>query len=159
MATDYFLKLDGIKGESADAKHKDEIDILSFSWGAVQTGVGAVGGGSGSGKVSFQDLHFVMKLNKSSPTLLQNCATGKHIPNALITARKAGEKQVEYLKIKLTEVLVSSYQSGGSQGDEIPMDQVSLNFSTINIEYADQNKDGSLNPPTLASWDLKQNVK
>ena len=160
MATDYFLKLEGIKGESKDAKHKDEIDLLSFSWGATQSGTHASGGGGGAGKVSFQDFHFVMKMSKASPLLLQAVATGKHIKQADLVARKAGGKQQEYLKIKFTDVLISSYQSGGSQGgDDIPMEQVSLNFAKINVEYADQKEDGSLNPATVASYDLKQNIK
>ena len=99
MATDYFLKLDGIKGESKDAKHKDEIDLLSFSWGATQSGTAATAGGGGAGKVSFQDFHFVMKMNKASPLLLQAVATGKHIKQADLVARKAGGTQQEYLKI------------------------------------------------------------
>jgi len=160
MATDYFLKLEGIKGESKDAKHKDEIDLLSFSWGATQQGSHAGGGGGGAGKASFQDFHFVMKMSKASPLLLQAVATGKHIKQADLVARKAGGTQQEYLKIKFTDVLISSYQSGGSQGgDDIPMEQVSLNFAKINVEYADQKEDGSLNPATVASYDLKQNIK
>jgi len=160
MATDYFLKLDGIKGESKDSKHKDEIDILSFSWGASQSGTGATAGGSGAGKVAMQDFHFVMKMSKASPILFQALATGKHIKQADLVARKAGGTQQEYLKIKFTDVLISSYQSGGSQGgDEIPVEQISLNFAKINVEYADQKEDGSLNPATVASYDLKQNIK
>lgn len=160
MATDYFLKIEGIKGESRDSKHKDEIDLLSFSWGATQTGTHAAGGGGGAGKVQFQDFHFVMKMSKASPVLLQAIATGKHIKEASLVARKAGGTQQEYLKIKFTDVLISSYQSGGSQGgDEIPVEQISLNFAKINVEYADQKDDGSLNPATVASYDLKSNTK
>jgi len=160
MATDYFLKLDGIKGESKDAKHKDEIEILSFSWGATQSGTMAFGGGGGAGKVAFQDFHFVMGINKASPVLLQNCATGKHIKEATLIARKAGGTQQEYLKIKFSDILVTSYQSGGSShSPEVPTDQISIGFGKIEISYADQKSDGSLNSPTLASWDLKANVK
>lgn len=160
MATDYFLKLDGIKGESKDAKHKDEIDVLSFSWGATQSGSSAYGGGGGAGKVSFQDFHFVMKMSKASPELLKHVSTGKHIKEALLTARKAGGKQEEYLKIKFNDLLISSYQSGGSSGgDEIPVEQISMNFTKINFEYADQKPDGGLNSPTIASYDLKANTK
>jgi len=160
MATDYFLKLEGIKGESKDSKHKDEIDLMSFSWGATQSGTASFGGGGGAGKVQFQDFHFVMRMNKASPLLLQSVATGKHIKEASLVARKAGGTQQEYLKIKFTDVLISSYQSGGSQGgDDIPVEQVSLNFAKINVEYADQKEDGSLNPATVASYDLKQNIK
>ena len=111
-AVDYFIKFDGIKGESTDAKHKDEIDIESWSWGETQSGAAAHGGGGGAGKVAMQDFHFVMKLNKASAALMKACATGQHIKGAVLTARKAGKDQQEYLTIKLTDVLVSSYQTG-----------------------------------------------
>jgi type VI secretion system secreted protein Hcp len=159
-AVDYFLKLDGIDGESADDKHKGEIDLLSFSWGATNTGTGGVGGGSGAGKVAMQDLHFTAKVNKSSPKLMLACATGQHIKSGIITCRKAGGDQQEFLKITLTDVLVSSYQVGGSGGsDIIPVEQVSLNFSKIEKEYKPQKPDGSLDSPVKAGWDLKSNKK
>jgi type VI secretion system secreted protein Hcp len=112
---DAFLKLDGIKGESADAKHKGEIDIESFSWGMSQTGVSATGGGGGAGKVRLIDFCFTAKTNASSPLLFLNCANGAHIKEANFVVRKAGGEQLEYLKIKLTDVLVSSYKPHGAQ--------------------------------------------
>src|SRR5712691_1971915 len=98
-AVDYFLKIDGIEGESQDSKHKGEIDLESFSWGETQSGTHAAGGGGGAGKVSMQDFHFVMRVNKASPKLLQACAGGQHIPKAILTCRKAGKDQQEFLKI------------------------------------------------------------
>src|SRR5450759_933279 len=89
MAVDYFLKIDGIKGESHDSKHKDEIDLVSWSWGETQTGSHAAGGGGGSGKVSMQDFHFVMHANLASPKLLLACANGEHIKEASLVCRKA----------------------------------------------------------------------
>src|SRR5437867_6223278 len=97
-ANDYFLKIDGIEGESFDSKHKGEIDVLSFSWGASQTGTLTAGGGGGAGKVQMQDMKFVMKVNKASPRLMLACATGQHMKGAILTARKAGRDQQEYLK-------------------------------------------------------------
>src|SRR5450759_953032 len=130
MAVDYFLKLDGIPGESQDHKHKDEIDILSWSWGESQSGTMSSGGGGGAGKVNMQDFHFVMKVNKSTPKLILACASGDHIKKAILTCRKAGKDQQPFLTYTFTDVLVSSYQTGGSSsGDEIPMEQVSLNYS------------------------------
>ena len=157
MAVDYFLKLDGIKGESADAKHKDEIDIEAFSWGMTQTGTAHTGGGAGAGKVSMQDFHFTMKLNVASPSLMQSCATGKHIKLGTLTARKAGKDQQEFLTIKMTDVLVSSYQTGGSEGSDVPFDQVSLNFAKVEVEYKRQKQDGSLGPGAKFGFDLKSN--
>jgi type VI secretion system secreted protein Hcp len=160
MANDYFLKIDGIDGESQDAKHKNEIQIESFSWGATQTGTFAFGGGGGAGKVQMQDFHFVMKHNKASPKLLLACAEGEHIKKAVLTARKAGKDQQEFMKVTMSDVLVSSYQTGGSaNGDEIPMDQISLNFAKIEHEYKEQQASGSLGGVVKAGYDLKQMKK
>ncbi len=140
MAFDAFLKMDGIVGESADKFHKDEIEISSFSWGVTNTGTGSVGGGGGAGKASFQDLHFTSSISKASPLLAKFCATGEHIKEGTLTVRKAGgDKGFEFMKIKLTEVLVSSYQNGGSAGggpgNDLPTDQFSLNFAKIQFDY------------------------
>jgi type VI secretion system secreted protein Hcp len=156
MAVDYFLKVDGVPGESMDHKHKDEIDLLSFSWGETQTGTHATGGGGGAGKVSMQDFHFVMKTNKASPKLLLACATGDHIKKAILTCRKAGKEQQEFLKYTFHDLLVSSYQTGGSSsGDEIPLDQISLNYTKVEYEYREQNPDGTLKGPVKVGYDLK----
>ena len=156
MANDYFLKIDGIDGESQDAKHKGEIQLESFSWGATQTGTFAFGGGGGAGKVSMQDFHFVMKHNKASPKLMLACARGEHIKKAVLTARKAGKEQQDFMKVSMEDVLVSSYQTGGSAtGDEIPMDQVSLNFAKIEHEYKEQKADGTLGGAVKTGYDLK----
>jgi type VI secretion system secreted protein Hcp len=155
--TDYFLKLDGIEGESQDDKHKKEIDVLSFSWGASNSGSMAAGGGGGTGKSSFQDFHFTKGADKASPNLFQSCASGKHIPKAVLTVRKAGEKQQEYYKITLSDVLVSSYQAGGHGGDGAVPESFSLNYSKIEFEYAPQKKDGTLEGKVYGKWDVKAN--
>jgi len=158
MAVDYFIKFDGIKGESADAKHKDEIDVEAWSWGETNVGGAAHGGGGGSGKVSMQDLHFTMRFNKASISLMKACATGQHIKDATLSARKAGKEQQEYLTIKFQDVLVSSYQTGGSEGgDNVPTDQVSFNFVKIDVEYKPQKADGSLDAGLHFKYDIKAN--
>lgn len=160
MAVDYFLKIDGIDGESGDHKHKNEIQLESWSWGETQAGTHSYGGGGGAGKVSMQDFHFVMKVNKSSPKLMLACANGEHIKKATLTCRKAGKDQQEYLKIEMSDILVSSYQTGGSAaGDAIPMDQISLNFTKIEYEYKPQKADGTLDGPIKTGYDVKQNKK
>ena len=159
MAVDYFLKLDGIEGESTDAKHKGEIDLESWSWGETQTGAHAAGGGGGAGKVDMHDISFVMKVNKASPKLLLACAGGDHIKKAVLICRKAGKDQQEYMKITFSDLLVSSFQTGGSAGEVVPVDQISLNFSKIEYEYKDQKADGTLGPAVQAGWDLKLNKK
>ena len=156
-AVDYFLKIDGIEGESTDAKHKGEIELHSFSWGETQAGAGAGrGAGGGAGKVTMQDLHVATRVSKASPKLMLACATGKHIKLATLVARKAGKDQQEFLVYKFTDVLVSSYQTGGAQGD-VPTDQVSFNFGRIDVEYRAQKADGSLDGPAKAGWDVKAN--
>src|SRR5271165_6880604 len=109
MATvDYFLKIDGIEGESMDAKHKNEIQLQSWSFGESQQGAFVQGGGGGAGKVTMQDFHFTMQTNKASPKLFLSCANGEHIKSALLTCRKAGKEQQEFLKVTFTNLLVSS---------------------------------------------------
>jgi type VI secretion system secreted protein Hcp len=113
---DYFLKVGGVPGESTDDKHKDEIDVLSWSWGVQQSGTMAHGGGGGEGKASFNDFNFTHHIDKASPVLLKACATGEHIKEATITVRKAGERQEDFLKVTFSDILVSSYRDDGGQG-------------------------------------------
>ena len=159
MAGDMFLKLDGISGESADDKHKGEIDIMSFSFGVSQSGTQASGGGGGAGKASFQDLAVVKLADKSSPNLMLKCATGEHIKEATLTVRKAGGEQQEYYKIKLSDLLVSSFQNTGSDGDAIPTETLSLNYAKIEFEYKEQNAQGALAGVVKSGYDLKANKK
>ncbi len=159
---DYFLKLDGIEGESVDEKHRGEIEVQSFSWGLSQTGgLSGGGGGGGAGKVSVQDFHFVAKTGIQSPPLFVATATGEHFKKATLTVRKSGERAVEYLKIRLEEILVSSYQVGGTDAgdDGLPNDQFSLSFSKIEMSVSQLNADGSPSKPVVGSYDVKANVK
>ncbi len=158
-AVDYFLKIDTIEGEATDDKHKNEIDVLSWSWGETNSGTHAGGGGGGAGKVSMQDFSFAMTMNKATPKLMLACATGQHIKNAILTCRKAGTEQQEYLQVTFSDLLVSSYQTGGSQGQEVPVDQISLNFSKIEFAYKPQKADGTLDAAIKAGYDLKLNKK
>ncbi len=157
MASDYLLEIDGIKGESKDSKHKETIEIESFSWGATQLGASSHGTGAGAGKVSMNDFHFVMRNNSASPTLFLFCANGKHLKEAKLTCRKAGGTQQNFLVVTMSDVLVSSYQTGGSGGsDDIPTDQISLNFSKVVFTYTPQKADGSKDSPVDGGWDQKK---
>ena len=140
MAFDAFLKLDGIDGESLDRQYEKWIEVLSFSWGATNSGAAAGGGGAGAGKVSFQDFHFVVNFGKASPELLKRCSTGEHIKTGVLAVRKAGEKPLDFYKVRMTDILVSSYQDGGA--GEIPVDQVSLNFAAVALEVSQQSPTG-----------------
>ena len=159
-AVDYFLKLSDITGESKDHKHKDSIQLESWSWGESNAGSHSHGSGGGAGKVQMQDFNFVMKMNKASAQLFLACASGKHLKEGLLTCRKAGEKQQEFLTIKFTDLIVSSYQTGGSaHSDVIPTDQISVNFAKIHLEYKVQNPAGTLGAGATAGWDVQANQK
>lgn len=154
---DYFLKIDGIDGESTDDAHKKEIDIESFSFSEQNSGDAAMRGGMGAGKVSISDMTFVAKMCKASPKLMEACATGKHIASAALCCRRAGGKQQEFLKIKLSDLVVSSYATSGSEHQLIPMDTFSLNFSKIEYEYVEQDEKGSSKGSVKVQYDLKKN--
>ena len=155
-AFDYFLKLDGIPGESVDSKHKGEIDVLSWSWGESQPAPMSPGGGGGTGKVAMTDLHVSANLSKASPQLLLACAAGTHIKGAVLTGRKGGKAQGEFLTFSLSDVLVSAYQTGGATA-EAPLDSISLSFSKIEMTYREQSAKGGLGPPIRVGWDRKTN--
>lgn len=152
-AVDYYLKIDGIDGESTDSKHKNWIEIESYSFGASRS---VSGGGGGAGKVLIQDLMVTKTLDKSSPKLFLATATGEHIKSAEIVLVKSGKGQ-EFLKWKFTDVIISSYNVSG-EGD-IPTDQVSFSFSKVEFEYRPQKADGTLDTPIKGGWDIKTNKK
>lgn len=157
--SDYYLKIDGIKGESLDDKHKDEIEILSFSFGATNAGSGGVGSGHGTGRVNIHDIHFTKNHDLSSPSLFQHCCTGKHIPNALLTLRKAGDKPLEYLKIKLSDIIVSSFQTTAhGEQDPYPKDEFTLNYAKIEKEYTKQDQKGGAAGVAKMMYNQKANV-
>jgi type VI secretion system secreted protein Hcp len=157
MAHDMFLKITGLKGESADSKHKDEIDVLSWSWGASQSGTMHIATGGGAGKVNVQDMNLTKYVDASSPSLFGACASGKHFTEAVLVNRKAGENPLEYLTITMTDVLVTSYQTGGSGGEDKLTENVSLNFAKVKKEYKAQNADGSAGATGVHAWNIAQN--
>jgi type VI secretion system secreted protein Hcp len=155
MSVDVFLKLGDIKGESKDAKHAGEIDVLSWSWGLSQAGSMAHGGGGGAGKASFSDLSIMHGFDKASPNLMKACATGEHIKEATLTARKAGKGQQEYIIIKMNDILITSVQPSGSS--ENPMESFSMQPAKIDIEYKPQKEDGTLDAGLHFKYDIKAN--
>lgn len=159
MAVDMFLKLDGIQGESKDSKHKDEIQIESFSWGLTQSGTGAFGGGGGAGKVQVSDISVAKLVDKASCALMAACCSGKHIKSGLITVRKAGDQPLEYLKITLHDILITGVHHSGASSGDLVAESVTLNFSKFKVEYQEQKPDGSGTPAGEMAWDLKANAK
>jgi type VI secretion system secreted protein Hcp len=158
MPFDAFLKLGDIVGEAIQEKHKDWIEITSFSWGVTQSGSFAYGGGGGTGKASFQDIHFTSSTQKSSPLVAKACATGQHIPKAELSFIKESQDGFEFVKFEFTDVLVSSYQLGGSShGEDRPTDAFSLNFAKIEFDFVPQSADGSPGTPVVFVFDLTTN--
>ena len=159
MAVDMFLKIEGIEGESKDKGHGKEIDVLSWSWGMSQSGTGHVGGGGGAGKVNVQDISVTKYIDKSSPDLMLTCCNGKHLGEAKLTVRKAGENPLEYLIITMTDVLISSVSTGGSGGEDRLTENVTLNFAKVKVEYTEQTAKGGAGAKPKMGWDIAANTK
>ena len=143
MAVDMFIKIGPIKGESRDDKHKEEIDVLAWSWGMSNSGTTHMGSGGGAGKVNVQDLSFTKYIDKASPDLMLSCCNGKHFDKAVLVVRKAGEKAVEYLTITMEEVLISAVSTGGSGGEDRLTENVTLNFAKVKVKYVEQTEKGA----------------
>jgi type VI secretion system secreted protein Hcp len=154
-----FMKLEGIKGESKDSVHKDEIDVLAWSWGVSNSGSAHIGGGAGAGKANFQDLSFTKWVDLSSASLLLAAANGKHITKATLTVRKAGESPVEYIIITMSEVFVTAVSTGGSGGEDRLTENVTLNFGKIEYQYKEQAATGKAGGTGDFKWNIQENVK
>ncbi|WP_156256107.1 Hcp family type VI secretion system effector [Sandarakinorhabdus oryzae] len=161
MALDMFFKINGVTGESkdADASNVGTIDVLAWSWGMSQSGSFHSGGGGGSGKANVQDLSFTKWIDAASPPLQLMCLTGKHITEAVLSVRKAGDKPYVYLKITLTKLLVSSVSTGGSGGEDRLTENVTLNFAKAKVEYFKQADDGSVSAAGDYTFDVEANAK
>jgi type VI secretion system secreted protein Hcp len=159
MAVDMFIKIGDVKGEAQDKNHMDEIDVLAWSWGMSQSGTTHMGSGGGAGKVNVQDLSFTKYIDKSSPDLMLACCNGKHYPEAVLIVRKAGENPLEYVKIKMEDLIISSLSTGGSGGEDRLTENVTLNFAKVTVDYKEQTKTGAAGAAPTMSWNIEQNVK
>jgi type VI secretion system secreted protein Hcp len=167
MTVDYFLKIEGIEGDSRDDKHANEIELISYDWQETQSGSFAQGGGGGAGKVHMEAFKFVMPTCKASPKLMLFCANGKHIESAVLTCRKAGGDQQEFYSIKMSDIIVSKFRTMSHQttlttgiegiADGRPTDEVCLTFGKIEFEYKPQKADGALDTPVKAGYNLTAN--
>jgi type VI secretion system secreted protein Hcp len=155
---DYFLKIDTVPGDSHDVHHRDEIEVISFSWGETNAGLpsGAGGSGAGQGKVHIEDFHFTALTGSASPKLMLLCANGKHVKSAVLVARRPGKTQQEYFKLTFADLMVTSYHVSASTGD-VPLDEVTLRFAKIQIDYRPEKATGALGAAVHAGWDVKLN--
>jgi type VI secretion system secreted protein Hcp len=154
-----FIKIGDIKGESADDKHKDEVDVLAWSWSMSQTGTTHGGTGGGAGKVNVQDMTVTKYVDNATPYLMEACATGQHLREAVLTARKVEDSPFQYLKIKMTDVMITNVATGGSAEDERVTENVSLNFAQYEVEYTPQMPDGSAGAAITTGFDIAANKK
>jgi type VI secretion system secreted protein Hcp len=156
VAEQWFLKIDGIDGESTNAAHKDEIDVESWSWGVVRSDAPGPGAGVGSAKPAFQDMHFVARISKASPKLFLACATGSHHKVATLSGARTAGKSVDYLKYKLSDVQVTSVQHSDSEAGA-PIEQFSLQYRKFEMSYSPQTATGTLGAAATAGFDVQQN--
>jgi type VI secretion system secreted protein Hcp len=157
MAQDIFLKINGIEGESQDSTHKGEIEVLGWNWGVSQASSMHAGSGGGTGKATVKDLIFLHWLDRASPNLVQHCLTGKHIPEARLTVRKAGGSPLEYIRIIMTDVIVSEVRTAGKSSGERIDETINLSFSKVSQEYVVQNPQGGSGGTVTGSFDIKGN--
>jgi len=157
MAQDIFLKLAGIDGESQDGSHKNEIDVRSWAWQILQESNMHQGSGGGSGKATVKDLTFVHAVDRASPNLMKFCLTGKHIATAVLVVRKDGGTPLEYLKITMTDVVITNVQPSGANTDDTLQEMVSLSFAKVKHEYTVQNQQGGSGGAVTAGFDIKLN--
>src|SRR3981081_1129206 len=153
MAVDLFIKIDTVDGESKDSKHKKDIDVLAWSWGLSNSGSAHVGGGAGAGKVNVQDLSFTKWVDSASPKLMLAACDGKHFKDAVLVVRKAGEKPVEYIKIKMEEVLITSISTPCAGGEGLLTEKFTLNFAKVSVDYVPQDDKGAAGTASPRSGD------
>lgn len=157
MAQDIFIKIDGIDGESQDSAHKNEIEVTSWGWQILQQSNMHAGSGGGAGKATVEDLAFEHLVDRASPNLMKYCLTGKHIDQAVLTVRKAGGNPLEYLKLTMSDVLVTLVHPSGSNADSGIRENVRLSFAKVKQEYVVQNAQGGSGGAVTAGYDIKQN--
>lgn len=155
---DFFIRIEGITGESKDSQHAGWIDVLNFSYGVSQSSSMFTGGGGGVGKANFDALSFTHYADKATPNLMQYCAAGKHVPTVEISCCKVGNGSQEYMKITLTDCLITHAGPSGSTDDARVKESVGISYAKIKVEVKEQNADGSMGAAVTGTWDVKQNM-
>ena len=159
MAVDIILKIDGVDGESVIQDHEDEIDILAMNWGMSQSGTMHAGMGGGAGKVNIQDVSITKYVDKSSPNLMRACCNGEHFKEAVLVVRKAGKDPLDYFKVTMAPILVTSVDTGASGGEDRMTENVTLNFAKMEVAYTPQKEDGTGDAEISLKWNIEKNVE
>lgn len=160
MAVDYLLKITGpdIKGESKEKGFEGQIQVLSWNWGLSNSGSAALGGGLGTGKVQVHDFSFTQNMSTGTGPIGSSITLGTHHKEAILTCRKttgAGTPE-KYLEIKFTEVVISSYSTGGQGGEGLPLESISFNFAQFELEYFEQDAKGVLKGTGKVGYNTKE---
>ncbi len=158
MAIEVFLEITDVNGESKVQGFEDTIDILAWNWGMSQSGTAHLGGGSGAGRVSVQDMSFTKFTDSATHALMRACCNGHHFPKAVLTARKAGKTPLVYLTITMEQVMVSNVSTGATPDDERQTENVSLNFAKVTVDYTPQDEKGSGGAKKTMKYDIAKNV-
>lgn len=162
MSLDMHLELKGggvtFEGESKHTKHSGKIQVLAWSWGLSQTGSFGVGSGGGAGKANVQDISITKYLDSSSTSFLLALTKGAHMDTATLFVSKAGGKQEDYLKIELKKAMITSYSTGGSGGEDLLTENISINFEEYKVTYSMQDDKGKVNEKGSASYSVATTV-
>jgi len=159
MAIDTYIKLGDLKGDSVTKGFEDQIDVLAWSWGMNQTGTTHRSSGGGAGKVNVNDLSFTHHVDAASPNLVKACCTGQHFPECKLTMRKAGGSPLDYYVVTMKDIIVTSVSVGGSKGEELLTENVTLNFAEFEISYQPQDNKGAKKGGAIAAkYNIAQNA-
>ena len=156
MSSKIFLKIGDIKGESTDSKHKDQIEVFSWSWGVTNPSTVGPGGGGAVGKPSFHDLNFTHRYDRAAPLLWRACAVGQHFTEATLVGTMQGKGPQDYLIAKMSDVVVTSASASDSSGGDA-MEAVGVKFAKVDVEYKPQKADGSFDASVRFKYDIKAN--
>jgi type VI secretion system secreted protein Hcp len=156
MAQKIFLKIEGIKGESADKMHRDEIEVLSWNWSFLNQQQAGGGGGGGGSKPVVSGISFTHRIDRASPTLMLNCMGGKHMQEAVLSVR-ASNSNFDFYVLKVKEVLISSVNQAEKDENEFPLETITYVFRKITEEFTPMKQDGTPGTKIVASWDISAN--
>ena len=151
-----FLKIDNVAGESADARHRGEIELTGWTLGVANAGSVTAGGGAIAGRAEFQPLKVTQRVDRAIPPLVRLAAAGQHVATATLTCRRPGREAADYLKITLSDVLVAGVRLAET-ADAPPSAEIVFVYGRIVIEYRPQMPDGSMGPAVITGWDVRTN--